>query len=98
VWFYNRAYKTGISPKLTSKWKGSYDIIEKISAQSYRLAVGEAKRSQVIHHNQLKRSTLQQQPTSPPAAVESKDQQFAQPRPKLYQQPSSRISSEDLPT
>jgi hypothetical protein len=97
VWLYNPAYKTGTTPKLMSKWKGPYEIIEKLSAQSYRLSVGETKRSQVIHHNRLKRATIQQQSTSTPAVVESDDQQFTQPRPSSYQQPSSGTSSEDLP-
>ncbi len=56
-----------------------------------------SKSCQVIHHNRLKRATIQQQPTSTPVAVETDSQQFTQPQPRLYQQPSSGTSSEDLP-
>jgi hypothetical protein len=55
VWLYNPANKPGLSPKLISKWKGPYMIVQKYSDVSYKISFGKQTGVKVVHYNRLKK-------------------------------------------
>jgi hypothetical protein len=55
VWLYNPANKPGLSPKLISKWKGPYIIVQKLSDVSYKISCSKQTGVKVVHYNRLKK-------------------------------------------
>jgi hypothetical protein len=55
VWLYNPANKPGLSPKLISKWKGPYIIVQKLSDVSYKISGSKQTGVKVVHYNRLKK-------------------------------------------
>lgn len=49
----NLARKKGVSPKLSSRWRGPYRITQVVSTVLYRIQVSQRKRV-VVHHDRLK--------------------------------------------
>ena len=55
VWLFSPNRKVGLCPKLQRPWDGPYRVIEKISDLVYRIQKLGKTRTQVVHHNRLKK-------------------------------------------
>ena len=72
VWVYNPTRKKGVSPKLTSKWVGPCEVLERISDVVYRVKLCVRGRVVVLHRDRLapyrpraQRDMPAEQPSSP---------------------------------
>jgi transposase InsO family protein len=54
VWVFTPSKKKGLSPKLSSPWKGPYEIVDQLSDVTYRIRPVNGKKLTVIHVNRLK--------------------------------------------
>ncbi|KAK3082682.1 hypothetical protein FSP39_002465 [Pinctada imbricata] len=55
VWLFSPNRKVGLCPKLQRHWDGPYRVIEKMSDLVYRIQKLGKTRTQVVHHNHLKK-------------------------------------------
>lgn len=56
VWLYNPKRRKGLSPKLSSPWEGPYQVVQKMSAVTYRIQRKKGSALKVVHHNRLWKS------------------------------------------
>ncbi len=54
VWLWDPSRKKGLSPKLTSKWKGPFVVVQKIDDLVYRIQRGPRTKAKVVHINRLR--------------------------------------------
>ena len=54
VWLWDPSRKRGISPKLTSNWKGPLVIVQRIDDLLYRVQRGPRAKPKVVHINRLR--------------------------------------------
>ena len=53
AWLHNPRRRKGLSPKLQSSWEGPYDIVQKISAVTFRIRRGRRGKSKIVHADRL---------------------------------------------
>jgi transposase InsO family protein/predicted aspartyl protease len=54
VWLWDPSRKRGVCPKLTSKWKGPFVIVQKIDDLLYKIQKNPRANAKVVHLNRLK--------------------------------------------
>jgi hypothetical protein len=53
VWLYDPSKKKEICPKLQFNWKGSFEVIERLSDVTYRIQESRKLKSKVVHLDRL---------------------------------------------
>ena len=54
VWLYKSRRKSGVSPKLASRWEGPYLVTDRLAVVTYRIQKGPRGRPKVVHFDRLK--------------------------------------------
>ena len=54
VWLFNPAVRVGQAKKFSSRWRGPYTVIDRVSPVNYRIQLIGTTSTQIVHHNRLK--------------------------------------------
>ena len=60
VWVLNSQKKIGVCPKLSPKYVGPYQVVEKLNNLNYKVKRVDGKKKVLVHRNRLKRCFMRQ--------------------------------------